>query len=244
MAASTSSNTVTNASNPQRIQSLKAFLASDEPIIIVPSFNYKAPLAFLLTQTSVGPFHAGVNTTVPLWLGVYLRKRNLCRLVAPIWMNEDTLKDVLAHERKEDDFSKDLPFRYMEIARTVLQSCGAGRSQVHATGGDVEEIPKAEQIRVLLEDIGTVRMDKIRRNVHALSAETMGSRSRPMPVLDVTGIGAIEMAAVKPFLEGAFEDHLRLIKAGTIAGNGNGPENEEGAAAPPVVSRSRVRRYR
>jgi len=45
-------------------------------------------------------------------------------------------------------------------------------------------------------------MDKIRRNVHALSAETMGSRSRPMPVLDATGIGAIEMAAVKPFLEG------------------------------------------
>lgn len=30
-------------------------------------------------------------------------------------MNEDTLKDVLAHERREDDFSKDLPFRYMEV---------------------------------------------------------------------------------------------------------------------------------
>jgi len=87
-------------------------------------------------------------------------------------------------------------------------------------------------------------MDKIRRNVHALSAETMGSRSRPMPVLDATGIGAIEMADVKPFLEGAFEDHLRLIKAGTIAGNGNCTENEEGAAAPPIVSWSRVRRYR
>lgn len=81
-------------------------------------------------------------------------------------------------------------------------------------------------------------MDKIRRNVHALSAETMGSRSRPMPVLDVTGIGAIEMAAVKPFLEGAFEDHLRISRAGTGAGAG------EGGLVPPVVSRSRVRRYR
>jgi len=158
-------------------------------------------------------------------------------------MNEDTLKGALAHERQQDEFSKDLPFRYMEIARTVLQSCGAGRSQVHATGGDVEEIPKAEQIRVLLEDIGTVRMDKIRRSVHLLSSDGM-RKSRPMPIVNVTGIGAIEIAAVKPFLEGAFEDHLRLVKAGTIAGTGDGPQNGEGAAAPPVVSRSRIRRYR
>ena len=69
---------------------------------------------------------------------------------------------------------------------------------------------------MLLEDISTVRMDKIRKNIHTMSAESMGSSmERPMGVVDVSGIGAGEMAAIKPFLERAFEDHLRLVRTGT-----------------------------
>ena len=49
-----------------------------------------------------------------------------------------------------------------------------------------------------------------------------------MPVLDVTGIGSMEMAAVKPFLEGAFEDHLKLVRAGTANANNNATEGDTG----------------
>ena len=151
-------------------------------------------------------------------------------------MQVDHLKRVLAHERdpNEDSFSKDLPFRYAEISRAVLQACGAGRSAVHAAGGmgGNEEVVQAEVVRVLLEDISMVRMDKIRRNLHTLSAKSMGeSLERPMPVLDVTGIGAVEMAAIKPFLEGVFEDHLRLVRSGTKDGDdadGEGARNRRG----------------
>lgn len=206
--------------NPQRIQSLKAFLASDQIVTIIPSFPFEDPLDFLITQESIGPFQAGIETPAPLWLALYLRKRNLCRLKCPSWMEVDNLKNVLKHERdpKINSFSTDLPFRYAEVSRAVLQACGAGRSAAHASGGmgGNEEVPQAEVVRVLLEDISMVRMDKIRRNVHTLSAQTMAvSLEKPMPVLDVTGIGAVEMAAIKPFLEGAFEDHLKLVRTGT-----------------------------
>jgi len=228
--------------NPQRIQSLKAFLASDTIITIIPSFPYKAPLDFLITQESIGPFQAGIETPTPLWLALYLRKRNLCSLKCPSWTEVDNLKKVLKHERdaKINSFSTDLPFRYAETSRAILQACGAGRSAAHASGGmgGNEEVPQAEVVRVLLEDISMVRMDKIRRNVHNISAQTMaGSLEKPMPVLDVTGIGAVEMAAIKPFLEGAFEDHLRLVRTGT------GVKGEKAGSRVPTRS-LRARRKR
>ncbi len=218
--------TSTIANNtPQRIASLKTFLASDEPISIIPVFNYNTKLSdFLVTQRNVGPFVAGEATTVPLWLGIYLRKRNLCRLVAPHWLNVQFLKNVLAYERNANNnkFYPDLPFRYMEISRSIMQTIGAGRSAAHASGGGGagvlghEEIPQVEVIRVLLEDISTVRMDKIRRSVHRLSAEMMSEDTeRPMSIIDITGIGSAEMAAVKPFLERAFEDHFTIVRSGT-----------------------------
>jgi GINS complex subunit 2 len=214
---------------PQRIASLKTFLASDEPITIVPIFTYKTQLSeFLVTQRNLGPFIAGEATSVPLWLAIYLRKRNLCRLIPPQWLHVTHLKKVLSHERNPNEvqFSKDLPFRYMEISRIILQTIGAGRSGAHASSGGGggsggighEEIPQVEVVRVLLEDISTVRMDKIRRNIHTMSAEAMGSSmERPMPIVDVTGIGAVEMAAIKPFLSRAFEDHLKLVRCGTAS---------------------------
>jgi hypothetical protein len=158
-------------------------------------------------------------------------------------MEVENLIKVLKHERdpKINSFSTDLPFRYAEISRAVLQACGAGRSAAHASGGmgGNEEVPQAEVVRVLLEDISMVRMDKIRRNVHTLSAQTMAvSLEKPMPVLDVTGIGAVEMAAIKPFLEGAFEDHLKLVRTGT--GTGNKVEN----SGRRVLTSVRARRIR
>jgi len=251
---STSTNTQTISSlpslTPQRIQSLKTFLASDEPITINPSFAYKSPLDFLLTQEPIPPLQPGIDTTVPLWLALYLRKRNLCRLKCPSWMTVPRLKAILAHERDptQDNFSQDLPFRHAEISRAILQSVGASRSAVHASGGSggsgEEEVPQAEVVRVLLEDIAMVRMDKIRRNFHSMSADTMGkSLEMPMSILDVTGIGSMEMAAVKPFLEKAFEDHLKLVRAGTgtsssgDGGDGDG-ENVDGDGGQGKRSRN------
>jgi len=216
---------------------------------------------FLLTQKSVGPFNAGVHTSVPLWMGLYLRKRNLCRLVAPPWLSVTFLKDVLSFERdpRNSDFydPRKLPFRYAEVSRAILQTCGVARSAVHA-GGENEELPQAEQILVLLEDIAMVRMEKTRRNIHEMSATTM-SKDRPMPVIKVTGIAALEIGSIKPFLERSFGDHLKLVRAGASdrtnsskrsTGTGDdrtglGASDSQSLSAPAVAAaRSRTRRFR
>ena len=200
----------------------------------------------MLTQRKIGPFIAGEETIVSLWLGIYLRKRNLCRLVAPSWLNVEHLKKVLEHESDQNNqqFSRDLPFRYMEISRSILQSIGAGRSGAHSSGGGGagvgnEEIAQVEVIRLLLEDISTVRMDKVRRSVHTMSAKSMGaSMIRPMPIVDVTGIGSVELTAIKPFLERTFEDHFNIVRTGTGLNEDNQP-NSNGRASSTRQQRAR-----
>ncbi len=231
--ASSSSSLPSSSINPQKMKSYKTFLASEEMISIVPNFNYKTPMNFLLTQESIGPLYAGQDATVPLWVALYLRRRNLCRLRCPSWMTVTHLKKVLAHERdaNKDRFSTDLPFRYHEISRAILSAVGAGRSAVHAASGMDEEIEQAEVVRVLLEDIEAVRQENIRSNIHEISASmgggtTRSSLNKPMPVIEVTGIGSMEMSKIKPFLEGAYEDHLKLVSAGV--GNRGANQNDSG----------------
>ena len=232
-----------------RAYSLTNFLAMDTTIDIVPLFNYKSKMDFLISHDSVGPFYAGISTSVPLWIAVYLRRRNFCRLILPSWMSLDNLKAVLEMEvANKDKFSdyESLPFRYKEISRCILQACGVSRSHAHVSSS--EEIPHVEQIRVLLEDISTTRMNKIRSNVHGFSTGNLRD-TKPF-ILNVNGIGSAEMNAVKPFLENAFRDHLRFICAGTttsqdvtrseVVGDESMEENQERNV---TVARSRIRRY-
>lgn len=137
----------------------------------------------------------------------------------------DNLKDILRFERQPENnqlLSKDLPFCFVEISNAILQACGAGRSGVHAFGGlsGNEEVPQAEVVRLLLEDIQMVRMEKIRKSIHLISAVAMvESVDKPLPSINVTGMGSMEMAAIKPFLERAFQDHFKLVRTGLMEDN-------------------------
>lgn len=225
------------SSSPSHLHARSAFLAGDEIIRIVPSFNYKSDLG--LISRTVGPFRAGLDAPVPLWLAVHLRRRNLCRIIPPSWMDVDNLKEVLKFERdpSEASFSPDLPFRHAEVARAVLSACGAGSGSGSAgtaggSGGDgTVEIPNADTVKILLEDIATVRMDKIRRNVHTLSAESMSKEDgSSLPVIDVTGIGSLEMQAVRPFVLRAFRDHRSLTGKDAVKSSDNGGGRTTGGA--------------
>jgi GINS complex subunit 2 len=242
---SSSRNAASNLQSSHRAYAITNFLAMDSTIDIVPSFNYKSQLDFLISHNSVGPFYAGVNTTVPLWIALYLRKRNLCRLVIPEWMSLENLKNVLdAEVADKEKFSNydSLPFRYKEISRSIFQACGVGRSHAQEV---YEEIPNVEQIRILLEDIGTTRMNKIRNNVHGFSAGLL-SETKPI-ILTVDGIGSAEINAIRPFFETVFRDHLRMISASATQDNGRVTEEstdvdpEKPVAVAPRSSR--LRRY-
>jgi len=203
------------------------FLANDEHITIVPSFNLPQPIE--LISGKVGPFRAGMDVSVPLWLGTMLRRRKLAKIIPPTWLDQDVLKNVLRFERdpNEASFSPDLPFRHAEIANSILKSCRAGSGTGSAAGdasGD-NEIPNADQIKVLLEDIQSVRMDKIRRNVHQLSSSTLKTRSKIENIIDVTNIGSNEMHSIKPFVTEAFKMHRELSGKGSSYNQDVEPDN-------------------
>lgn len=214
-----------------------SFLAGDESIVIIPSFSLPTPLE--LTSGSYGPFRAGMDAIVPLWLATMLRRRKLAKIVPPNWMDVDVLREVLRFERdrREASFSPLLPYRHAEISRAILSAtnsgCGTGSSA--GDGGDGgREVPNADMIKLLLEDIAAVRMDKIRRNVHQLSSSTLGMRSGTDIVIDVTNIGSVEMHAIRPFVLESFRLHRELSGKGSsysrnvetdVSNNGNGNNN-------------------
>jgi hypothetical protein len=70
-------------------------------------------------------------------------------------------------------------------------------------------LAKEESVKILLEDISEIRTDKIRRNLHALSQQSL-SNPQALPFIDVTGIGALELAAIHSFVTTAFHHHQLL----------------------------------
>ena len=46
-----------------------------------------------------GPFTAGVEIQVPVWMAIELRKGMRCRIVPPEWMCEEFLQSVVEYER-------------------------------------------------------------------------------------------------------------------------------------------------
>ena len=226
------------------------FLAGDEPITIIPSFNLSEPMELL--SGIVGPFRAGMDATVPLWLATMLRRRKLAKIIPPSWLDVEVLRDVLRFERdpNEEIFSPDLPFRHAEISRAILSACRAGSGTGSAAGdaGGDTEIPNADQVKLLLEDIASVRMDKIRRSVHQLSSSTLKTRSKKEIIIDVTNIGSLEMHAIKPFVTQAFRLSRELSGKGSAYSHEVEPDNSSsggggnsGSGRRSVASASRGR---
>ncbi|KAL7468846.1 hypothetical protein ACHAXS_009095 [Conticribra weissflogii] len=201
---------------PARSLAASSFLAGDEPITIIPSFNHPEPIGLISGQ--VGPFRAGMNVVVPLWLGTMLRRRKFAKIVPPPWMDVDTLREVLKFERdpQQASFSPELPFRHAEIASAIFSACrtGGGTGSSGDFGGD-SEIPNIDKVKLLLEDIATVRMDKIRRNVHTLSSQTLTRPSKTESIINVTHIGSVEVQAIKPFVTESFRMHRELSGKGS-----------------------------
>ena len=158
---------------------------------------------------SVGPFTAGMEANIPLWLAVSLRKRGLARIIPPSFMTVESLEHILKYERENNTFCAELPHRHSEIARAVLSVSGGGGATM-----DDGDIVQPELVRTLLEDIETVRIDKIRNNIKKLSEQSL-SKTDTLPAIDVTGIGSLEIQQTRPFLTEAFKWHRNASGRGS-----------------------------
>ena len=95
-----------------------------------------------------------------------------------------------------------------------------------------------------------MRMDKIRRNLHSLSQQSLGTLE-PLPVIDVTGIGSLELAAIEPFCATAFQHHMLLSSSTkrdkvepTMEGDDEVGRNVGGNQGNAPKATSRLRRFR
>ena len=66
-------------------------------------------------------------------------------------MDIDVLSRVLQHDNESSSFSPELPYNYVEISREILKCCS---TTIHP------------QVKMLLNDIRTIRLDKIRKVLH------------------------------------------------------------------------------
>jgi GINS complex protein len=184
------------------------------------------------TVAPFGPIKAGIPCVLPLWLAVALSEKSLAKISKPRWMETDNLVHILQEERtsptlvvvpkSSSSHLVPLPFYYYEISQRLSKLSSVGWNR--------------PEIRLLVEDIAQVRVDKLRHTfqkslaglasssssdaaVSALRKQLGGAndggstpssfakaRLLPDTFADVTGICAMELAVLGPFFIQALND--------------------------------------
>ncbi|XP_070809054.1 DNA replication complex GINS protein PSF2 [Pituophis catenifer annectens] len=165
------------------------FLAEREMVTIIPNFSLDR---IYLIGGELGPFNPGLPVEVPLWLALNLKQRQKCRLVPPDWMDVEKLEQMRDQERKEDTFTPmPNPF-YMELTKLLLNYAA-------------DNIPKADEIRILVKDIWDTRIAKLR-----VSADSFVRQQEAHARLD--NLTLMEINTTGPFLTQAL-DHMYKLRS-------------------------------
>ena len=172
-----------------------AFLAGETPIQIVPRIKLDV-LQFICGD--VPELKPNFPAEVPLWLAVFLRKRDKCRIVTPSWLEAESLESALDDEKRHQDRFTQLPYHYVEIAKELL---------AHASE-DVEDVHK---VRSMLADIEDHRRAKVERGLSNIDAESS--------IVKLSNLGAMELNKIRPVATGAL-DGFRALDAQTVGGAG------------------------
>jgi GINS complex subunit 2 len=135
-------------------------------------------------QGRFGPFRPLIQSEVPLWLALTLKKRQRCRLIPPAWLDIEKLGAWLEGEKRHPHFEK-LPLHFFEISHLILE----------AARDDVQD---AHGIEGLLEDLENKRHAKLR--IWLAQNRNEG----------LEGLTPLELNRVRRFANGA-KDVLRAI---------------------------------
>lgn len=124
-----------------------SFLAEEETMIkITPQFTISK---IDLISGSFGPFEAGRSVKVPLWLALFFNSNNSCVLVPPKWLTYSIIKQLLQRERENKESLQKVPPCYMEVAFAFFNNAN-------------NVIKDADAVRSAVEDLWTIRTEKIR----------------------------------------------------------------------------------
>merc|ERR1712232_50642 len=104
-----------------------------------------------LVSGPVGPLFPQVPAAVPLWLAIYLVKRNQCRMRPPEWLSRKELEDLLRAEKdKGSDAFGVLPSEYfVEIATLFFQHGQESLGERERCVQLVEQIVDLRKVKVM-----------------------------------------------------------------------------------------------
>lgn len=186
-----------------------AFCADDTCVEILPEFDLTVALPLLSSGTRIGPWKAGIASTVPLWLALQLQAKSLARIVPPDWLEVNNLKAIIDFEKNNELLFADetrLPRHYGSIGRRIVKDQGV--------------------LSLLLQDVLDTRLDKLRQQFLSVLKDT----SEHDVMATVNGIAAEEIALLQDFFAQALHDQYQLGKSlerqEESQNNGRGPEKE------------------
>jgi GINS complex subunit 2 len=150
------------------------FFAENTKITIIPNFKHTG---FNVLSGFYGPIKPSSALEVPLWLGIFLKRQQKCKIIPPAWMDLQALKDKFEEERKEEGFAE-LDFYYMEIASLLL---------AHAK----DDITSHVLVCRLVEDLHNLRSAKVRNNLQKLSPENLYGKFNNLASIELQSIRRI-----------------------------------------------------
>ena len=114
------------------------------------------------TQGKVGPWKAGVETHVPLWLALQLKASEKCKIYVPFWFDEELLSKISREEKAAKNELTNLQTNeFFEISYVFLSKAADNVKNIHHIRAMVEGIEnmRREKIRRLVEDShGSIRL--------------------------------------------------------------------------------------
>jgi len=165
------------------------FIAENSTIEIVPKFNH--PVIHLISG-DLGPFIAGMPTTVPLWAALNLRQRQKCRILPPPWMTVEELEKVKQEEKENKHFTEIPTEHYREVTQLLLEVAAP-------------DITRADEVQTLVKDIWDMRLAKLRASTDLfIKSDEIHAQ--------VNHLTMMELNTVRPLLLNSLRFIARLSK--------------------------------
>jgi GINS complex subunit 2 len=123
---------------------------------------------------------------VPLWLALFFKKRDKCRISPPEWLEPEVLEQVLSDERGNPGAFAEIPFHYVEVAKDLLE-CAA------------DDLPNVHRIRSLLKDIEDVRRGKVERGLKNFDQNTTSVKLKNLSAMELNRIRTVATKSLDEF---------------------------------------------
>lgn len=252
--------------SPYRLNSLSckhsSFLAESSKITVISNIN-KEKLFFI--RESCGPFVVNQRLELPLWLSIQLKKRKLVRILLPYWLNVDYLQHIYKQEKSNDGTFEALPYYYQEIAAILLKECkdefqeedyvrsntvnndgsnptpdNANNNNNNNGGGNIEKkiVDVRQKIKVILEDIMQIRLEKLRRGIMNMQEKVNNFHS--VLTTKLNNITSMEVNIYRNFISEAMNTFSKLNEFTPSSSSSNTFSSSSATAAAAASTHNNV----